>query len=252
MKRKNSIWLYLLLILGIGLFLLFGCQNEDNVNICDPSVGFTTAIFNPNINYNTVTDQNGNVYKTVIIGSQTWMAENLRATCFRNGDPLPEITDSITWGNLSTAAYCNYNNTRNTDTIATYGRLYNWFAVNDDRNIAPDGWHVATHEEWMTMVNHLQGDSIAGGLLKEMGINHWDNPNKGATNESGFTALPGGQQRSYWGFSEMGEYGYWWSASEGSEVDENAWHIHLCTRYILVGGCECGKVNGYAVRCVKD
>jgi len=252
MKKKSRIWIPLFLLIGIVITLVFSCENDNNIIPDNPTNGKTTAIFNPNKIYGTLTDQDGNVYKTITIGSQTWMAENLRTRIYRNGGPIPEVTDSLVWAYLSTGGYCNYNYTSNIDTIATYGRLYNWYAVNDDRNIAPEGWHVATNEEWMTLVNYLQGDTIAGGMLKEAGTTHWNNPNIGATNESGFTALPGGYKYAKWVFAEIGMYGYWWTASEGNEIDEFAWHVHLCSCYILVGGCECPKNFGYSVRCVKD
>jgi uncharacterized protein (TIGR02145 family) len=139
----------------------------------------------------TVKDFEGNVYKTITIGTQTWMADNLRTTKYRNGDAIPEVTDSSAWINLITGAYCNYNNTRNNDTIVSYGRFYNLYAVTDNRNICPTGWHVSTDAEWTTLTDYLGGASVAGDKLKEKGTTHWESPNAGATNEIGFTALPG-------------------------------------------------------------
>ena len=156
--------------------------------ICGPETG-------------TVTDIDGNTYQTVKIGDQWWMAENLKVTCYRNGDAIPNITDGTTWASLSTGAYCEYNNDINN--VATYGRLYNWYAVTDSRNIAPAGWHVPSDAEWKQLEMYLgmsQSEADAtgwrgtdeGGKLKEVGTMHWNSPNTGATNESGFTALPGG------------------------------------------------------------
>lgn len=144
----------------------------------------------------TVTDYDGNVYQTVLIGDQCWMMENLKVTHYRNGDPIPHVTDGVTWGNLTSGAYCNYNNDEGN--VATYGRLYNWYAVDDSRNIAPAGWHVPSDAEWQTLVDYLGGDAVAGGKMKEAGTTHWASPNTGATNESGFTALPGGGPRPRW------------------------------------------------------
>jgi uncharacterized protein (TIGR02145 family) len=139
---------------------------------------------------NTVTDIDGNIYHTVTIGTQVWMVENLKTTKYRNGDPIPNVTGNA-WAALTTGAYCWYNNDAATYK-ATYGALYNWYAVADSRNIAPTGWHVPTDAEWTTLTTFLGGESVAGGKLKETGTNHWTSPNTGATNETGFTALPGG------------------------------------------------------------
>lgn len=156
-----------------------------------------------------VIDIDGNVYQIVTIGTQVWMAENLKVTHYRNGDVIPNVTDGPTWAGLTTGAYCEYDN--NVASVATYGRLYNWYAAVDTRNIAPDGWHVPSDEEWKQLETYLgmsqaEADAIGlrgsdeGGMLKETGTSHWDSPNTGATNESGFTALPGGHRR-YGGFT---------------------------------------------------
>jgi uncharacterized protein (TIGR02145 family) len=149
----------------------------------------------------TVTDIDGNVYETIQIGTQWWIKENLRTTHFRNGDPIPLVTDDTAWAGLSTPAYCEYGN--DPANVTDYGRLYNWYAVADSRYIAPQGWHVATDEEWKQLEMYLgmsQSEAnltgirgtVEGGKLKEAGTVHWQSPNTGATNESGFTALPGG------------------------------------------------------------
>jgi uncharacterized protein (TIGR02145 family) len=138
-------------------------------------------------NTNTVKDMDGNVYKTVKIGNQTWMAENLRTTKYRNGDPIPLITDAGAWSNLGSGAY---HGPFFADKLE-YGNFYNWFAVSDPRNIAPEGWHVATDAEFTELASFLGGNAIAGNKLKETGTTHWKDPNTG-TNESGFTALGNG------------------------------------------------------------
>ena len=124
-------------------------------------------LFNPDLTYGTINDIDGNVYKTITIGTQTWMAENLRTTKFRNGKDIPEVTVDSIWAILTTGAYCNYKNTRNIDTIVTYGRLYNWYAVYDSRNIAPEGWHISNEADWTTLTNYLGGPYVAGLKLKE-------------------------------------------------------------------------------------
>jgi uncharacterized protein (TIGR02145 family) len=203
---------------------------------------FTTA------DSNTVTDIDGNVYQTVTIGTQVWMAENLKVTHYRNGDPVPNVTDGGTWSGLSTGAYCNYNN--DTGNVATYGRLYNWYGVADSRNIAPAGWHVASDAEWQTLVDYLGGSAVAGGKLKEVGTTHWNPPNTGATNESGFSALPGGYRSSNGYFYDMGSYAYFWSSTESYSY--YAWYRYLYYDYSQVSRHYDYKRYGFSVRCVRD
>lgn len=217
-----------------------------NVNVSSWNV----IIFNPNLSYGTVTDIDGNVYKTITIGLQTWMAENLRTTKYCDGSAIPEVTDGMIWGNLTTGAYCNYNNTSNSDAIATYGRLYNWYALNDSRKLAPSGWHVATVVEWNTLTDNLGGYEIAGGKLKETGTTHWYSPNEAATNVSGFTALPGGYRYYDGTFHYIGNYGFWWSSSE--HYTSIAWYRHLDYNDGDFGYNIISEVAGFSVRCVKD
>lgn len=136
----------------------------------------------------TVTDSDGNVYRTVTIGTQVWMAANLKVTRYRNSDALPSVTDGFAWEALTTGAYRNFDNSPKS--AAVYGRLYDWHAVNDSRNIAPERWHVATASDWMTLMSYVGSDP--GGKLKDTGTVHWLSPNTGATNQTGFTALLGG------------------------------------------------------------
>ncbi len=196
----------------------------------------------------TVTDIDGNIYQTIKIGNQWWMAENLKVTHYRNGEAIPNITDGGTWASINTGAYSNYLNDINTGAI--YGRLYNWFAVGDSRNIAPTGWHVASDAEWQTLVDYLGGDADAGGKLKEIGTVHWSSPNSGATNESGFTALPGGSRHYGVGsFFGIGLYAYFWSATVQSD---GAWYLSLYYNLLSVGHGSMYKQYGCSVRCVKD
>lgn len=197
----------------------------------------------------TVVDIDGNVYHTVKIGKQVWMIENLKTTRYRNGDTIPNVTDIELWANLTTGAYCSYNN--NDSNAAIYGHLYNWFAVNDQRDIAPKGWHIPTKKEWLTLVMYLGGDSIAGGKLKEKDTVFWYSPNAGATNEFGFTALPGGYRFHIGGFEGMGFYGVFWSATESTAT--NAWSINFYTMYGFVDyDGTTNKNYGLSVRCIKD
>jgi uncharacterized protein (TIGR02145 family) len=232
MKTKGTIWIYPLAILGVFLMLTTSCKKKDDNNTPP-----TTEI---------VTDIDGNVYHSITIGTQVWMVENLKTTKYRNGDPIPNVTED-TWGNLTTGAYCNYNNNANNST--TYGRLYNWFAVNDSRNIAPTGWHVPNDAEWATLTNYLVGNGVAGGKLKEKGTTHWQSPNIGATNESNFTALPGGY-RLEGGFVYIGKAGCWWSTTVYNTPDacyQNLWYDSEG-----LGFGNYSLVAGYSVRCLRD
>jgi uncharacterized protein (TIGR02145 family) len=203
-----------------------------------------------NLSYGTVKDIDGYVYKTIVIGTQTWMAENLKTTRYSNGDPIENVKDDEAWDTLITGAYCTYND----DAYGlkdTYGALYNWFAVNDSRNIAPIGWHVPTDAEWTTLTTYLGGENVAGGKLKERGTYNWNSPNVGADNSSGFSALPGG---GLFGDDETaqiaGGYGNWWSSSE---IDVNdAWYISLTFNYSNVKRQTHYKSCGFSVRCIKD
>jgi uncharacterized protein (TIGR02145 family) len=209
----------------------------------------------------TVTDIDGNVYQTIQIGDQWWMAENLKVTKYRNSDPIPNVTGTSAWTSLTTGAYCNQGNDEGN--VAVYGRLYNFYAVEDSRNIAPEGWHVATDEEWKQMEMYLgmsqsQADAIGargtdeGGKLKETGTTHWNPPNTGATNESGFTALPGGY-RNYpdGGFKVFGDWANFWTSSASSS---SAGY----DRHLITSGSQINRYNnqhkrhGLSVRCVKD
>lgn len=152
----------------------------------------------------TVTDIDGNIYQTIKIGTQWWMAENLKVTHYRNGDSIPNVTDETAWSNLTTGAYGNYNN--DDDISNTYANLYNWYAVNDSRNIAPIGWHIPTDAEWQTLVDYLGGESVAGSKMKETGTEHWRSPNVGTTNESGFSALPGDYRGISGKYYSVGEF----------------------------------------------
>jgi uncharacterized protein (TIGR02145 family) len=207
----------------------------------------------------TVTDIDGNVYQTIKIGDQWWMMENLKVTHYRNGEPIEHVTDGGTWSGLSSGAYCEYDN--NPSHVATYGRLYNWYAVDDSRNIAPAGWHVPTDEEWKQLEMYLgmsQAEADAagwrgtdeGGKLKDTGTIHWFSPNIGATNESGFSALPGGYRHIYGSFDGMGDIAAFWSSSEFHSL--SAWYRALKFSSSQVARHYLYKQHGFSVRCVRD
>jgi uncharacterized protein (TIGR02145 family) len=195
----------------------------------------------------TVTDIDGNLYNTVVIGTQVWMKENLKVTHYRNGDSIPNVTSDSEWKNLTTGAYCNYLNSVN---IAnTYGRLYNWYAVNDSRNIAPTGWHIPSESEWMHLINYLGGYKVAGNKLKEAGSTHWhcNTNNAEATNESGFTALPGGFRIPTETCEYLGFYGSFFGIS-----DNKGWSVQICCGDFFIDMNLSGNTFGQSVRCIKD
>jgi uncharacterized protein (TIGR02145 family) len=244
MKTKTKILIYPLAIIGVLLMLTTSCYKAG---------GNFDLNLNPNINPSTipdtVTDIDGNVYNTVIIGNQVWMKENLRVTHYRNGDPIPNVTDSSNWNTLTTGAYCNYAN--NPNIIDSYGRLYNWYAVHDTRNISPSGWHAPTDDEWTALINYLGGRDVAGGQLKEAGNAHWFSPNTGATNSSGFTALPAGYRTYDGSYNERGYYTYWWTSTEYSD-SSGAWCRRIDYNFNQVTLMAMIKYYGLSVRCVKD
>lgn len=253
MKTPNKNLRILIALFGFLMLAVISCKKINN-NPENPLNGHTTANFKSNLKYSTMTDQDGNIYKTIKIGTQVWMAENLRAVHYQNGDPVEKVEKNTTWVNLTTGAYSNYNNTNNLDTIATYGRLYNWYAVNDSRKLSPKGWHIPTDEEWSTLINYLGGDSIAGGKMKEIGTAHWLKENVGATNECGLTAIPGGCRDNADGSFYAISYDlFWWSSTEDDA--KFAWYRFLNNKLTSVEKFSwyLGKKNsGFSVRCVKN
>jgi len=213
------------------------------------------SITTPSVSVNTsevaitLTDIDGNTYKAVRIGTQIWMAENLKVTHYRNGDSIPNIKDETAWSSLTTGACCSYNN--NNENSITYGKIYNWYAVEDSRNIAPAGWHVPTNSEWTTLANYLGGENKAGGKLKEAGTEHWYSPNIAATNQYGFTAVPGGCRLSIGEFIYIRYSGYWWSAKESATPLVFWWKMNNDGATLDNGGWS-DMESGYCIRCVKD
>jgi len=210
----------------------------------------------------TVTDIDGNVYQTVTIGDNIWMAENLKVTHYRNGDPVPNVIELDDWAALNTGAYCDYDN--DTAISAVYGRLYNWYAIYDSRNIAPDGWHVATEEEWQLLevsigISPATVDSFGvhgtdqGGKLKEADTTHWKSPNTGATNESGFTALPAGGRDVPADFLALYECSFFWSSGEyGGSPSGQALYRTMWYDESYLSREPYDKKDGFSVRCVRD
>ena len=183
---------------------------------------------------------------TIVIGTQQWMKENLDVLTYRNGDVITQITNTTDWGNAIAGAWCYYENISSNGAI--YGKLYNWYAVNDPRGLAPQGWHVPTDAEWTTLSTLLGGDASAGGKMKT--TDRWNSPNTSATNESGFAGLPGGNRNNVGSFGIVGFYGYWWSATELNST--NAWGRYLSYDNGFLLRNNANKVYGFSVRCLRD
>lgn len=220
-----------------------------------------------------VTDIDGNGYKTVIIGEQEWMAQNLRTTRYANGNEIPNVTEQGEWDNLTTGAWSYYENDESHNNL--HGKLYNWYAVDDPRNVCPDGWHVPSDEDWIEMemflgmpedeAYSLQGsrgeDENVGGKLKSTNI--WEPPNKGATNETGFSALPSGIRWSQSQFVSFGGSAYFWVADEFNNphteevvmkpmIRDFLYIYNSIFRYVWDHGLDSPKSTGMSIRCVRD
>jgi uncharacterized protein (TIGR02145 family) len=216
-----------------------------NVNVKD--VIQTNGNPGPNI-----TDSENNTYKTVFIGTQQWMAENLKVSKYSDGTTIPNITDNTQWQNNTTGAWCYYDN--NAANNAKYGKLYNWYAVskttNGNKNVCPTGWHVPTDAEWTVLTDYLGGESVAGGKMKDVGTTSWNSSSTEVTNVSLFTGLPGGYRASFGSFPEIGYGGYWWSSK--LHFMEGAWMIHLGDYFSEVTIGSSFKESGFSVRCLRD
>lgn len=229
---KQTKFLFYPLIVGVLVVFAISCKKDDN-----------------NEKPATVTDIDGNVYNTVTIGTQVWMAENLKTTKFRDGTPITNLTENLAWRTSSSPAYCFYNNEiSNKD---TYGALYNYYTVINSHNLCPTGWHVPTNAEWIILENYLGGSEVAGGKMKATTL--WGSPNVGADNSSGFSALPSGWRDDGTrdgGFYDIGNVFKWWSSS--AYDTEQGWFgiigVNSAEHY------RDGNLyqNGYSVRCIKD
>jgi uncharacterized protein (TIGR02145 family) len=211
------------------------------------------------------TNSSSNNLCEVTIGSQIWSCENLNVSTYRNGDPIPEVTDPVAWTSLTTGAWCYYNNDPSNGAI--YGKLYNWYAVNDPRGLAPQGWHVATESDWNKLVKHIDvgadtmcqncnQSTIAGGKLKEIGVTHWQSPNTGSTNSNNFSALPSGfraaeTQPINCVFLNIRTEGSWWSLFPNQITSTSARFLNYNSSDFIndSGG---NKSNGRSARLVKD
>jgi len=203
---------------------------------------------NKTINFNFVEckDVDGNYYSTVTIGSQVWMAENLKTSKYRNNIAITDKTNLSTWGTSTTQASSNYATPSNS---TTYGKLYNWYAVSSTNNLAPLGWHIPTDADWTSLSDFLGGLNLAGDKLKEKGNLHWATANTTATNITGFTALPGGSRSTDNSIYDIGNIGYWWSSTEGTTTT-NGWYRSLSNENSIVTRGYYAKSVGMSVRCI--
>jgi uncharacterized protein (TIGR02145 family) len=213
------------------------------------------SIHNSSLDYNTMKDHEGNIYKTIQIGSQIWMAENLKVATYLNGDSIEYVTNNATWAGMGNGAY-SYNN-NNLSNNCPFGKLYNWYAVNDSRKICPTDWHVPSDLEWNILISVLDGSynpsalgvqsTVAGNKMKSTGTKFWASPNSGADNESGFSALPGGYRKSDGGFASLRTEGYWWTSS--AIDNDNALRRGISNSLFRNSA---NKKLGFSVRCLKD
>lgn len=229
-----------------------GYENEDEEEDLDDEDEVAELVSTAEISSEkntTVTDIDGNSYNLVEIDTQLWISKNLNVSKYRNGDEIPHVQDEAEWAALTTGAWCYYENKEENGT--TYGKLYNWYAVNDPRGLAPEGFHIPSVEEWNYLTEYLGGEKVAGGKMKEEGTTHWDKPNKNATNTSCFTALPGGYRFRNGLFYSIGKSGYWWSSSK--EDTDRAWNLWMANdeSYVVVNYNNL-FANGFSVRCLKD
>lgn len=232
---------------GMGAFVsnVSGLSSNTTYYIRAYATSINGTAYGNEINFKT----NESIAGSVVIGSQIWMNRNLEVINYRNGDPIPQVSDPSQWANLKTGAWCYYNNDSTLGIV--YGKLYNWYAVNDPRGLAPAGWHIPTDEEWSKMINHLGGESIAGMKMKVSGTEYWAGRNDGFVNNvSGFSGLPGGFRGDGGSFSYMRDHGFWWSITENPPTD--AWCRILSFGSYSAKRSHYAKYFGFSIRCVKN
>ncbi len=193
-----------------------------------------------------VSDVDGNYYNTVTIGFNEWMAENLKTTKYRNGEPIPTKVGSI---QVESNPKYQWPYLDDESKVAVYGRLYTWFTAKDSRGLCPTGWYIPSGFEWEDLSNTLGGQALAGGKMKETGTEHWTDPNVNATNESGFTALPAGYRNSNGNYYFLGTIGGWWSSDGDTWTESTDWYIYNTDGYLNVNSFD--QTYGISIRCVK-
>jgi uncharacterized protein (TIGR02145 family) len=213
-------------------------------------------IFNPNLTYGSVQDIDGITYKTIQIGTQTWMAENLKTTRYNNGDLIGTTTPATLDIFNETEPKYLWAPNGNESNVPIYGRLYTWYTIMERRKICPVRWHIPSDSEWTSLTSYLYltGDPVIGFKLKEPGSMHWSSSNSSSTNETGFTAFPGGVRLSFGLlFVQIGDVGYWWSSSENLSRQTDAWYISMeVLNPSWVSRATTFKKDGLSVHCLKD
>jgi uncharacterized protein (TIGR02145 family) len=229
---------------GINYYYKIYAYNSIGESISSETITMTTSLV-------PVTDADGNVYTYVQIGTQQWIVEPLKTTKFNDGSVIPPLPDAGDWAADTNGAYCWYNNDSATYK-ATYGALYNWYAVNSvaPALLAPTGWKVPTDADWTTLITLLGGLTVAGGKLKELGTAHWNAPNVGATDEVSFMLLPTGYRSDAGLFVTNGTTSDTWSSSEKDAT--TAWAREVFYSDIIMNRIFGYKKAGYAVRCMRD
>lgn len=232
----------MLSVLGIGLLLILQVGFKTNYG--------SAGSYKPaQMSNDVVTDYDGNVYHTVKIGTQVWLIENLKVTHYRDGTPIPNVYDDDKWPLATDGAYCLFNNDSNAYKD-TFGILYNYYAVNNSRKLCPEGWHVPSESECMTLINYLGGKDVAGGKIKDNSSDLWKTENTYATNESGFCGLPAGGRGRLGSPGDIGYYATWWSSTSCDSL--YAWHWGLYPDKNGIRSNPGHKASGFSVRCVKD
>jgi uncharacterized protein (TIGR02145 family) len=232
---KNKMLVYVLIALsGLGI----SCEKQKDI----------LYSISPWVKYGSLKDVEGNSYRSIPIGNQTWMVDNLTTTKFNDGTPIPLVKDATSWSSLSAPACCWQNN--DTARKVTYGVLYNWYTVKTGK-LCPKGWHVPDDEEWAELVDFLGGENVAGGKLKESDLRHWMNPNSEASNVTHFWALPGGNRLNGPDalFDNLGKSGSWWTTKS---LDNLAVNREMYYNSNNVGRSFYPKSYGMSVRCISD
>ena len=253
--KKNLLYrISALFTMSLVLIIPFSCKKTVKVENND---GNGNIMFNQSITYGSLKDLENNNYKTVTIGTQVWMAENLKSTKYKNGDLVGTTTPAtLVIAGESDPKY-QWAYAGKESNVSDYGRLYTWYAVTDSRGVCPSGWHVPSTVEWTTLIDYCGGASFAGGKLKESGSIHWDVPIPTivSSNSSGFTALPGGYRtadviNNITPFLSIGNYGNWWSSTATEQENAESFLLSSGSNY---GGMSVGLMyEGFSVRCIKD
>lgn len=254
MNHKSLIILFLITVLLPTCRNRSGLSNKEQESGSEQTVPGTVgdsgkSALNPVMQQGeSVTDIEGNEYNTIKIGNQTWFLKNLKTTTFNDGTPIQLVTDSTAWAALSTPGCCWYDNEMSSFK-PSYGALYNGYAANTGK-LCPKDWHIPSDADWTVLTSFLGGESVAGGKLKGQGTSFWVGPNTGATNESGFTALPGGLRYHDGQFRDFGFSGYWWSSTGLSK--ERSFFRYMDYEYANVFRFDNVNKIGFSVRCIRD